>query len=146
MRLIAHRGNINGITKDENNPDYVYEAIKQGFDVEVDLRVFRDKLYLGHDEPQYEITLSLLQAMSKNLWVHCKDVDALHKLVASEVHYFWHQEDDYTLTSGGFVWVYPNKRLIKNSICVLPENGYNGNIEECYAICTDIPLAWSKDV
>ena len=24
-------------------------------------------------------------------------------------HYFWHQEDDYTITSKGIIWAYPGK-------------------------------------
>ena len=33
-------------------------------------------------------------------------------------NYFWHQEDDYTLTSEGYVWVYPGKPLIKKDLTI----------------------------
>ena len=37
MKLIAHRGNISGIDSErENSPDYIDEAISQGYDVEID--------------------------------------------------------------------------------------------------------------
>lgn len=43
----------------------------------------------------------------------------------SSMHNFWHQEDDYTITSQGVVWVYPNKTVPTNTqrpaIWVLPE-------------------------
>ena len=39
MYLISHRGNLNGIEKNnENNPDYINQAISRGYDVEVDVR------------------------------------------------------------------------------------------------------------
>jgi hypothetical protein len=34
------------------------------------------------------------------------------------VHCFWHQKDDFTLTSRGYIWTYPNKEVVKNSIIV----------------------------
>ena len=53
-----------------------------------------------------------------------------------DCHYFWHEEDDYTITSKGIFWVYPGKTLIKNSICVLPElSSYNDF--NCLGICSD---------
>ena len=40
MKLIAHRGNINGSEPDnENSPEYIDKCIELGFDVEIDLRV-----------------------------------------------------------------------------------------------------------
>ena len=48
MILISHRGNLNNIDpENENNPDYVNNALDQGFNVEIDVRVFKNKLYLG---------------------------------------------------------------------------------------------------
>ena len=52
----------------------------------------------------------------------------------NDVHCFWHQEDDVTLTSKGYLWTYPNKQLTPKSIAVLPE----GVIEEEIAgFCSD---------
>jgi hypothetical protein len=36
-------------------------------------------------------------------------------------NFFWHQNDDYTLTSKGYPWVYPGKMVPSNGIFVLPE-------------------------
>ena len=56
MIKISHRGNLFGPNlKLENSPDYVVEAIRSGYDVEIDFWVVDDKLFLGHDSPQYEI-------------------------------------------------------------------------------------------
>ena len=38
MILISHRGNITGIEKDsENKPDYIFNALNKGFNVEIDI-------------------------------------------------------------------------------------------------------------
>ena len=58
MRLIAHRGNFQGINKEqENSPEYLIEAIRNGYDVEVDTWVVDNVFYFGHDEPQYIISV-----------------------------------------------------------------------------------------
>jgi glycerophosphoryl diester phosphodiesterase len=62
MKLIAHRGNINGPNPlRENSIDYIEEAISEGFDVEIDLRVEDNQCYLGHDDPQYFVKLIAIQ-------------------------------------------------------------------------------------
>ena len=70
MYLIAHRGNINGKNKSkENSPSYILDAIKQGYDVEIDLWVDNDDFWLGHDEPQYKINIDFLSKSKK-----CKNI------------------------------------------------------------------------
>ena len=135
MYLISHRGNVDGIIKDdENKPEYIDKALKNGFEVEVDVRFNSNKFFLGHDFDQYEIDKEFL--MNKKIWCHAKTREALIALQEINAHYFWHQEDDYTITSKGFIWVYPGKPLIKNSICVLPED-FELDTSQCYGICTD---------
>ena len=51
-------------------------------------------------------------------------------------HVFWHQEDDVTLTSRGFLWTYPGKYLTPHSICVMPERA-NYETIDCAGVCTD---------
>ena len=101
MYLISHRGNLNGIQKNrENSPSYVNEAIEKGYNVEVDVRYEKNKFFLGHDFNQYEIKKEFL--LNKKIWCHAKTNDALYALEKIKAHYFWHQEDDYTITSKGF--------------------------------------------
>jgi hypothetical protein len=57
-------------------------------------------------------------------------------LEKTNAHYFWHQEDDYTITSKGFIWTYPGKKLFLKSICVLPEK-FNYEKIKCTGICSD---------
>lgn len=136
MFLIAHRGNISGPQLDlENNPKYLNNAISKGYDVEVDVWYINNKLYLGHDEPQYQIELDYLK--NEHFWCHCKNIEALEFLLDNEVHCFFHDNDDATLTSRGFIWTFPKKKLTKSSICVLPENGFDENLNYCTGICSD---------
>jgi hypothetical protein len=61
MKLIAHRGNINGPNKEkENNPDYIFTALKLGYDAEIDIWYINNKWYLGHDNPVFEIKYNFL--------------------------------------------------------------------------------------
>ena len=145
-KIIAHRGNIFGPKKEkENHPDYITNAILEGYDVEVDLWRENNKWILGHDFPQYEIREEFLDKLTlgQYLWTHMKNGEALNyaftNMKYKEWNYFWHQEDDFTLTSKGYIWTYPGKRLFQNSIAVMPEcSNYNlESLKKCYAICTD---------
>ena len=114
MKFIAHRGNLRGKNAGkENQPDYIDKAIEGGFDVEIDVWRLDEKWYLGHDEPTYEIELGWLFDRSDDLWCHGKNLEALYDMIHyPKLNCFWHQEDDYTLTSHGFIWTYPNKQII----------------------------------
>jgi hypothetical protein len=139
MKLISHRGNLIGPNSErENSPSYLQEALDNGFDVEVDLWFIEDKLYLGHDEPQYLISHSWLTQFLYRLWVHCKNPEAIVYLQENypQINYFWHQEDTLTLTSKKYIWVYPGKQPIKDSIAVMPEI-HNDDISQCLGICSD---------
>ena len=47
MLLISHRGNLNGPDKKfENHPKYIQNAIKKGFDVEIDIYFYCSNLRL----------------------------------------------------------------------------------------------------
>lgn len=146
MRLISHRGNINGrIIELENLPDYIDAAIDLGYDVEVDLWLEGEKFYLGHDGPDHSIDITWLVKRSKNLWVHCKNTEAMSFLskFGSDLNYFWHQEDTLTLTSKKYIWAYPGKQPIENSISVMPEIK-NDDISLCVGICSDYILKYRK--
>ena len=135
MILISHRGNLNGKDVDnENNPLYIDRALGKGYDVEIDVWYENGKWYLGHDKPQYEIELDYLR--NKKLWCHAKNIEALNLMLDDDIHCFWHQEDDVTLTSCGFIWTYPGKKLTEKSICVLPEKN-NEIPKKCLGICSD---------
>ena len=142
MYLISHRGNLNGIDKDdENNPDYINQAISRGYDVEVDVRYESGQFFLGHDFNQFQVKDDFL--LNNKLWCHAKTNEALIALDRIKAHYFWHQEDDYTITSKGFFWTYPGKKLLQKSICVLPERANYDKID-CLGICSDFIERYNK--
>jgi hypothetical protein len=137
MILIAHRGNLKGPDPErENNPEYIDEAIEAGYDVEVDIWYVGEEFFLGHDKPQYRINYKWLLDRRLNLWVHCKNLLALSKLINSDIHCFWHQEDDVTLTNEGVIWAYPGKQPIRHSIAVMPEIN-DDDLSDCMGICSD---------
>ena len=140
MKLIAHRGLTNGPNiQIENRPDTIHKALSQGYDVEIDLWAVDNKLYLGHDSPTYEIPHDFL--VTDRLWIHAKNLQALTYLSQTNFVYFWHQNDDYTLTSNGYIWTYIGKELSNRSIMLLPEvhdtQLNNARNVDCYAICSD---------
>ena len=140
MKLISHRGNLSGPNPEqENQPEYIAEALKQGYDVEIDVWFKDDKFMLGHDEPQYEFPFELIDQHYPKLWIHCKNIDALSKLNeldpnGSKVNYFWHENDLGVLTSKCYIW---STNLINNGILVMPELFDKQPIETTIGICSD---------
>lgn len=149
MILISHRGNVNGKnTEKENQPDYIDKAIKLGYDVEIDVWCVGGELYLGHDEPQYRTNVNWLNERSESLWIHCKNIPSIQffcelDTYGDEYNYFWHQNDDVTLTSQNFIWAYPGKQPIGGSIAVMPEI-HNEDLVDCYGVCSDVIEKYKK--
>jgi hypothetical protein len=38
------------------------------------------------------------------LWIHAKDYNSVTFLKNTDLNWFWHDKDDMTLTSHGYVW------------------------------------------
>jgi hypothetical protein len=139
MILIAHRGNINGPMESwENEPTYIDLAISKGYDVEIDVWYKDGVLWLGHDKPQYGGDFKWFIDRKTKLWVHCKNIEAINyfKNTQYDFNYFWHETDTVTLTSLKYIWAYPNKQPIENSIAVMPEI-HDDDISKCIGICSD---------
>ena len=138
IKLISHRGNTNGPNDAaENNPYFLNDLMVNNNHIEIDLWMIDNTLWLGHDRPQYKIYEAYLDY--ENFWIHAKNLDALEYLTSTGYKYFWHQEDDFTLTSNNKIWTYPNKDATKQSIVVC------NTLDECikyrdqgvYGICSD---------
>jgi hypothetical protein len=151
MLLIAHRGNIIGPNPEkENTIDYIQQAIKLGYNCEIDIWVFYNdiekasncvSLYLGHDEPTYQISEEFLNTNKQYLWIHCKNHTALEYLSDKDLNCFYHDKDTYTITSKGIVWGNINSSIVNNMICVMPEK-YSTQLSpqemiKCSGICSD---------
>lgn len=142
MLFISHRGNLNGKnTKYENSPNYILKAIEKGYHVEVDVW-FKNYFFLGHDKPKYKISKKFLE--NNKLWCHAKNLEALYELKKIKTKYFWHQNDDYTLTSNNYIWTYPGKKLSDKSICVLPELKNKKINRKIKGICSDYIEEYKK--
>ena len=143
MIFISHRGNLNGVNPErENSPAYIDETLDKGFDCEIDLRMKDGVPYLGHDTPDYTVTVEWIRKRWNHLWIHVKEYEALIWLMknCSDTNYFCHESDRYTLVSNGYIWSHDLKNVMTNR-CIIPllskesvaeykQNGF-------YAVCSD---------
>lgn len=145
--LISHRGNLSGPNPDyENSPKYIEDAIKEGFDVECDVRLLGNDWYLGHDRSDYKTSFKWLDSHRSKLWCHAKNIEALYLLSEMGLNCFYHSFDDFTLTYSGHIWTYPRAslKLSDRSIAVLPETVKNWEISAAFGICTDEAIQYKK--
>jgi hypothetical protein len=150
MKLIAHRGNIKGSSVKENTIDHILTALDLKLDVEVDVWCINKIFWLGHDKPKEVMPKWLLDKYKNQLWFHAKDISTLDKLLEFETTCFFHNIDDCTLTSNGYIWTYPNKELVgKRSIAVINNKldlYSKTDLKKCYAICTDYPKQLKEEL
>jgi len=142
MIVISHRANLEGPSSKENSIENIYTCLARGIDVEIDVWWKDGNFFLGHDQPE-TLLLSQKLLLEQGVWCHAKNLEAAEKLRDINAHYFWHQEDDFTITSRGFFWTYPGRKLGSNSIAVLPELDLdNENFHLALGVCTDYPLRY----
>jgi hypothetical protein len=141
MKFISHRGNLTGPNSCiENHPDSIQEAINLGYDCEIDVWVINGTPYLGHDEPEHKVSYDFFcyQPRLDKLWIHCKNLEALHYFsfwLPNCANCFFHNTDDYTLTSKGIIWAYPGKEVTSN--CVIVQNEWKKLPKNIYGVCSD---------
>jgi hypothetical protein len=141
MIVIAHRGNLVGPNPlAENNPVYLQAALDAGFDIETDVWSLDGKFMLGHDRPQYEVTREFL--VGDRIWCHAKSTSTLYHLLEIGAHCFFHDTDECTLTSKGYIWTYPGKILTDKSIMVMPEVEISSTLFYACGVCSDYPSEW----
>ena len=142
MKLIAHRGLIDGPDNNlENLPGQILLSLTAGYDCEIDVRYIDGKWILGHDNPDFEVPFEFLE--QPGLWIHAKNLEALYELGKTNLVYFWHENDQFTLTSNRYIWTYPGKELTSSSVMVLPEwhdPEFNNLPNNCFGICSDYVL------
>lgn len=109
--LYAHRGNLFGPKPElENTPDYIDQAIKFGFKVEVDVWLKEDgNLYLGHDNPTTLISFEYLFLRHDNLLIHAKNIEVLLYLSSrTRLNVFYHTDEHAVISSNGNIIFHPN--------------------------------------
>lgn len=141
MRFISHRGNIDKpeCKNYENSVFGIQLALNKGFDVEIDLWKVGCQIYLGHDFPTVDVGFSFLCENIDKLLVHAKNLEALEYMLEHGFHCFWHQEDNFALTSKGYIVSYPGYTIGRNTICMKPELQSLETLTEYppYALCSD---------
>jgi len=139
MILISHRGNTNGPSNRENHPDYLLETYNKNHYLEVDIRGIDGLLYLGHDEPEYLIDFDYLAKIHQRTYFHAKNLEALDLLMKYRLKCFFHDKDDHTITSNGYIWTYPEKPVTCMSIivCQTEEQTIAYSKKVVFGICTD---------
>lgn len=141
MLLISHRGNIAGIFPErENTKSYIDEAIGLGYDVEIDVRKIVDCLYLGHDTPDYEVSLEWLIDRKSSLWIHTKNFAGLSFLIDYDLRVFFHQKEEHTIINNcNIVWSHNIQEANEKSIIPLLDiDSINDfDIKQVYGICSD---------
>lgn len=140
MIIVSHRGNVSGRNAHrENSPSYIDEAISHGYHVEVDVWFINEKYYLGHDEPQYEVSAEWLA--ERPLWCHAKDQSAMEQMLVDRLNCFWHESDKFTFTRNGYLWCFP-ENFSKFGVTVHLGECISPPTEPCYGICTDFSHQW----
>ena len=136
MIIISHRGNLFGPSEEENDIIQL-DLVSKFMTVEVDVWSIEGNWFLGHDGPETPVPNAFLGNI--NFILHAKNLEALNRLAETELHYFWHQEDDYTLTSENLIWTYPRKEVASNCIIVCQSLEETREYAESMAwgICTD---------
>ena len=137
-RFISHRGNIDGRDPEkENTEEYIDTARMLGFDVEIDVWKIADSLYLGHDYPKYEVNKEFIFMHEECLLCHAKNVSALEWLTSNDVHCFWHNKDDYTMTNKGKIIAYPGMSCSSKNLIVMKPEFHSKKMGKCFALCSD---------
>ena len=137
MKIISHRGNTSGPNKEyENHPNVISSLLKKNIDCEIDVWFIENKFYLGHDFPQHDVEESYI--LQKGLWCHAKNLEALYKMnTIGDIHFFWHENDDYALTSKNIIWTYPDKKTTNKSIIVDLNKNWRDKNYNCLGVCVD---------
>jgi hypothetical protein len=147
MKIYSHRGNLDGPSEWENNPSHVKEAIEEKFYIEVDCWYHEENLWFGHDEPIHKVSWDFVRQNEFQLVLHAKDFKTLAWLRNRDVHHFYHEHDPYTITSHGWIWMYPDADRDYDylTIMALPEQA--NLFDPSYlpgigGVCTDYPHNW----
>jgi hypothetical protein len=142
MIKIAHKGNYAGQNVDrENTVEYIEEAIAAGYNVKVDAWLMEDKWMLGQHWPATEVPRSFFER--PEIWTHAKNLVGYVSLYNNpKVHVFWHNKDDFAITSKGIKWA-RNYIETSDGIMSIAEDNQtmkgriNGKLTQPLGICCD---------
>ena len=58
-------------------------------------------------------------------------------MTALGIHCFYHNSDDYVMTSRGWIWAYPGQPGGRYTIAVHPEKLHPGDVQKFAGVCSD---------
>ena len=141
MKLISHRGNIDGaVPQQENIPNKIIEVSKN-FRVEVDVWMIDGQLYLGHDKKNEAVNINFLKKF--NCLVHCKNIEGFEFMSKEKKVESFYQSDELIIITSFGNYLYHssaalNKNSIENSIHVfLEKNGDIQFLDKTHSLVTD---------
>lgn len=145
MKIISHRGNLRGISKYENHPSTILNALEQKFSVEIDLWQVKNFFYFGHDKPQYKVNIE--EWDKKSIYFHLKSPCSYRFKNADS---FFIHSDRWAYTRKGFIWCNFNELAGEKSILTSPELvhskmnrlKYFSKNSLAFGICTDFPFEY----
>lgn len=154
MKLISHRGNLSGpIPELENKTPYIREAIRKGYQVEVDVWAENttddtgftlQNFYLTHNKPTHFdfISVDWLYRHQFDLLIHCKNKEAVVWAMKNlDGEWFAHEKDRWAATSEGRMICYGEESDIIDDdrvLVMMPEHHNIKNFPKgIYGICTD---------
>jgi len=159
MKIIAHRGNLNGPDPaTENTIAQLLRAINEGFEIELDTWYHKGGIYIGHDGPKNKISYTQLLELTESGWIHWKNeaiIDFFAFAVGgfvpvSNQRYFCHDKEPFTKTLNGCYWLYPGTPITDDMlsapaiVACLPELAPEWDISRATHICTDYPFKYRE--
>ena len=148
MKIISHRGNVSGIShEEENKPEKIIEIGKK-YRIEIDVWKVDESLYLGHDDKNYPINTQFL--ISNNTLVHCKNVECFEYLSNfRDIESFYQSEEKIVITSAGNYLYHSSASLgednIEGSIHVhLNDKGDVKHLNNTNSLITDFVTSYIK--
>ena len=146
MIYIAYRGLFHGEDPTiENTPNQVSTALLYGYNAMVDAWRVDGQLYLGTDQPLYEVSEKYLQ--NTRLWINCCNQEMYNWISVQKPklyrHYFqlpYGPIPSYVTTNSGYYWTFQDTPINNQSIMVVPESYDRGLLStvhlHCYGICS----------
>lgn len=121
----------------ENNPEYINETLRAGYDVEIDVWMLSDGMYLGHDKPTHKINKYFLQ--NQRIWSHCKNLETyMYLLKYQDINCFIQNEEDIVITSRGYLWAHSKCCVWNDKTVVTQLDSRNWKPHHfAFAVCSD---------
>jgi hypothetical protein len=85
-------------------------------------------------EHSLETIKDILKFGNIKLFIHTWEFENQDNLKSQQIA---QQEDDFALTSSGYIWTYPNKNLTSSSIIVDLDKNWRSKNYDCFAVCVD---------